>query len=69
MLFLFAISIIFPYKADAKAFGSECYTVTTGGGASCIVTREIYNHYFLWINYDTSVEIIDIDCSHIVQPE
>lgn len=49
-LFLWLI----PFKAEAKAFGSDCVTKTT-----------VCKHYFLWINYDTDITDVNIDCSHL----
>ncbi|PVX49223.1 hypothetical protein C7377_1867 [Balneicella halophila] len=61
LLFLF----ILPMKAEAKAFGSDCETTTTGGGESCYVTKTVCKRYFLWIRYDTELTDMQIDCSHL----
>lgn len=61
LLFLF----IFPNKAEAKAFGSQCETTTTGGGTSCYVTKTVCKKYFLFIKYDTELTDMEIDCSHL----
>ncbi len=63
LVLLFLLTL--PIKAEAKAFGSEYETITTGGGESCYVTRTIRKSYFLWIKYDTEVTNITIDCSHL----
>lgn len=57
--------LLLPFRAEARAFGTECETTTTGGGSSCYVTKTVCKRYFLWIKYDTEVTIDNIDCSHI----
>jgi hypothetical protein len=57
--------LIIPFKLEAKAFGSDCTTRTTGGGSSCYVTTTVCKRYFLWINYDTEITDLQIDCSHL----
>ncbi len=59
--------ILAPFRADAKAFGSECEDVVTGGGKSCIVRTRVCKKYFLWIKYKTEPTVIEIDCTHIAQ--
>lgn len=57
--------LLLPFRVEARAFGTECETTTTGGGSSCYVTKTVCKRYFLWIKYDTEVTIDNIDCSHI----
>lgn len=57
--------ILVPFRADAKAFGSDCKTVVTGGGTSCVVTSTVCNKYFLWMKYKTDIQVNSIDCSHL----
>ncbi len=65
-VFVLASLILFiPAKSEAKFIGTECETVTTGGGDSCYVTKSICKKYFFWIHYDTVVTVESIDCSHL----
>lgn len=62
-----AVILIFaPLRTNAKAFGSDCEEITTGGGSSCYVTRTVCRKYFLWIRYDTEIREVSIDCSHLL---
>ncbi len=59
-------TVLLPIEAEARPFiGSGCQTITTGGGDSCYITRTVCNRYFLWIKYDTEINITGIDCSNI----
>ena len=60
---MFAGIFFIPTKADAKMFGQECETVTTGGGDSCIITKTVCKQRFFWINVGTTTELSGIDCS------
>lgn len=62
ILLVFIGSLFIPSTADAKAFGKECYTETTGGDGSCFVTKEVCDQKFLWITVGTSVNITSIYC-------
>lgn len=65
-LFLFMLVVFIPLKTEARPFiGSDCYTVTTGGGESCFVTKTICRRYFFWIHYDSEITDVQIDCSHL----
>ena len=59
---LFAGMFFMPTKADAKMFGKECSTVTSGGGGSCVTTRTICKQRFFWINVGTTVDVNFSDC-------
>lgn len=57
---------LFPIKAEAKAFGRNCITTTSGGGGtSCLVTMTVCKKYFLWIMYEEEITDIQIDCSGV----
>ncbi len=60
-LLVFGLFLI-PSKADAKAFGQDCSTETTGGGDSCLVTKQVCKQKFLWITVGTEVTITEIAC-------
>lgn len=65
----FIIALVFtgmffvPGTADAKMFGKECYTVTSGGGESCVTTRTVCKQRFFWINVGTTVDVSDVNCN------
>lgn len=63
---VFVGAFLLPSKADAKMFGKECETVTSGGGGSCVVTRYICKQRFFWINVGTNVEYGGHDCSALM---
>ncbi len=62
IVLVFAGVFFAPTTADAKMFGKKCYTVTSGGGDSCVTTRTICKQRFFWINVGTSVQIDSIEC-------
>lgn len=65
LLLLFVL--LLPIKAEARPFiGSDCETITTGGGDSCYITKTVCKRYFLWIKYDTELTDMEIDCSHLL---
>lgn len=59
---VFVGAFLLPSKADAKMFGKECSSVTTGGGGSCVTTTYICKQRFFWINVGTTIDASFSNC-------